>query len=473
MMRLLIVLLTLIGIAAATVGAVWLAENPGEVSVQWQGWNISVSVGVFVGLLIALFALIAIFWRVLRGILTSPGRLVGYYRHRRHEAGNLALLQGMAAVAIQDRREALRQAKIARDKLVDPVHAAQLSAQAALLTGDRSTARRHFETLSNKHQTTVVGLMGLMSLALEDGDRKTALAHAERAYRLRPDLQSVAQQLLDLQIAEGKWADAVGVLQEAMKVGTIDKAEGRGRMAVFQLMLAAQARDGGDGTAALAHAKRAHAADPSLVPAVIAYARQLRHEGKQRKATGLIEQAWRSAQHPDLAQTYLELAPPGTSSLDQFKRIQKLVSSEPLAHESRIALARAALAADLWDEARSQLEVLAGDEPTATVCRLMADLELAEHGDSRSAADWLTRAATAPVDPAWVCERCGAVAPDWEAHCGNCGAFDTIGWRTPPRVVRLEPHGALPAAESETEEHEPAAVPAPQGTAPPPMAADA
>jgi len=472
MMRLLIILLTLIGVAAATVGAVWLVEHPGQVSVTWQGWDISVSVGVFVALVIALFALVAITWRVLRGILTSPGRLVGYVRHRRRETGNLALLQGMAAVAIQDRREATRQAKIARDKLGDPAHAAQLSAQAALLNDDRDTARRHFETLSNKHQTAVVGLMGLMSLALEDGDRKTALAHAERAYRLRSDLQSVAQQLLDLQIAEGKWADAVATLEEAMKVGTIGKAEGKGRMAVFQLMLAADARDHASPAAALAHAKKAHAADPSLVPAVVAYARQLRHEGKQRKATGVIEQAWKATQHPDLAQAYLDLAPPGTSSLDQFKRMQKLVASEPLAPASRIALARAALAADLWGEARKQLEVPAGDDPTAEVCRLMADLELAENGDSRSAADWLTRAATAPADQAWVCERCGAVAPDWEAHCGNCGAFDTIGWRTPPRVVRLEPHAALPG-EQESEEQEPTTVPATTRPAQPTLAADA
>ncbi len=471
MMRLLVVLLTLIGIAAATVGAVWLVEHPGRVSIVWQGWDISVSVGVFVGLLFVLLVAVAIVWRVLRGILTSPSRLVGYVRHRRQETGNLALLQGMAAVAIQDRREATRQAKIARDKLGDPAHAAQLSAQAALLNGDRDTARRHFETLSNKHQTAVVGLMGLMSLALEEGDRKKALALAERAYRLRSDLQSVARQLLDLQIAEGNWGNAVRTLEEAMKVGTIEKPEGRGRMAVFQLMLAAEARDGGNGSAALAHAKKAQAADPSLVPATVAYARQLRHEGKQRKAVGVIEQAWRAAPHPDLASTYLDLAPPGTSNLDQVKRIQKLVANKPQAPESRIALARAALAADLWGEARSQLEALAGDEPSATVCRLMADLELAEHGDSRAAADWLTRAANAPVDPAWVCGSCGAVAPDWESHCGNCGAFDTIGWRTPPRVVRLEPH-ALAEAGGTAEEHEPAPVPATQGAGQPPMAAE-
>ena len=52
------------------------------------------------------------------------------------------------------------------------------------------------------------------------------------------------------------------------------------------------------------------------------------------------------------------------------------------------------------------------------------------------------RAETAAPDKAWTCDTCGAVAAEWSALCGNCGAFDTVSWKQPPRVSVLS---SLPA----------------------------
>ena len=104
-----------------------------------------------------------------------------------------------------------------------------------------------------------------------------------------------------------------------------------------------------------------------------------------------------------------------------------------------MTVAAAGLDAELWGEARVQLEALDEAQLTARACRLRARLEEAEHGDSRAARQWLERAASAPADPAWTCASCGAVATDWSAVCGHCGAFDTVGWAPPPRVSLLAP----------------------------------
>jgi HemY protein len=133
-------------------------------------------------------------------------------------------------------------------------------------------------------------------------------------------------------------------------------------------------------------------------------------------------------------------------------------------------LAAAALAAQLWGEARRHLERAgAHDRPSARVCRLMAELEEAEHGDGAAARAWLARAADAAPDPAYVCRACNTQARDWTALCPNCSDFDTLRWSTPSVVappaaaperlpVPVEAAGTKPVVPAE-----PASVPAGSG----------
>src|SRR3546814_2910514 len=71
-------------------------------------------------------------------------------------------------------------------------------------------------------------------------------------------------------------------------------------------------------------------------------------------------------------------------------------------------------------------DVCSSDLPTVRICRMMAELEEAQHGDIAAVRDWLERIATAEPDDAWVCTDCGAVAGTWSARCGNCGAFNAL-----------------------------------------------
>ena len=126
--------------------------------------------------------------------------------------------------------------------------------------------------------------------------------------------------------------------------------------------------------------------------------------------------------------------------LDRLRRLQRLAALNPAAAASRLALAEAALAAELWGEARAQLAPLtegAAAGGDARAYRLMADLEEAEHGDLAAARRWSHLAQQAAEAPTWLCTACGAAQPRWQALCGNCGSFNQVEWKVPPRVSRL------------------------------------
>jgi HemY protein len=199
----------------------------------------------------------------------------------------------------------------------------------------------------------------------------------------------------------------------------------------------------GDREEAARHARHAYAADPALGPAAAGHARFLVEEGKGRKAVPVIERAWSRAPHPDLLPVYWK-ARGADGSLERVKATQRLADCHPGHEESLIALATAALEARLWGEARRHLGQAAGGRPSARVCRMMAELEEAEHGDASAARAWLVRASLADPDPAWVCGTCGNALSEWRAVCDKCGGFDGFAWRQPPHVARL---AAKPDAE--------------------------
>jgi HemY protein len=213
------------------------------------------------------------------------------------------------------------------------------------------------------------------------------------------------------------------------------------------VQLSLMAERNGDRTLALERARRALSLDEALLPASLQLAALHLAGNEPRRARKIIEAAWRRQPHPDLARLYaLALAEP-----DAVKRYRALAALEDMAPEhveSRRALARAALEAKLWGEARRHIKA-AGEARDAGFCRLMAELEQSEGANTAAARDWLARASEADPEPAWLCRACGASAREWSALCGHCGDFDSLAWGQAPRVAALAqaPSGTVLAAE--------------------------
>jgi len=173
--------------------------------------------------------------------------------------------------------------------------------------------------------------------------------------------------------------------------------------------------------------------EPGFAPSVALAARLLADSAQTRKAGRLIERAWATHPHPDLADVYLTLDP-AEQPFDRLRRVRGLVARKPGAGESQMVLARAALGARDFEGAREALAPLLSDDPTQRICELMGELEVQAPAGTRTpdvAREWFARALHAPADPCWVGE--GYQGDDWVAVVPATGAFDALNWQTPPR----------------------------------------
>ena len=441
-------------VAVLVAAGVFFADHPGQVEIVWQGWKVETSVGVLIAAA-ALAALTAgLLYSVIAAIIRGPGRVRRLRRERRRRAGYRALAQGMVAVAAGDPQEARRYAKRADVLLADPPLTLLLSAQSAQLDGDENAAKKFFTAMLDRPETEFLGLRGLMNQALRADDRGTALRLAERATALRPGTQWAVLSRLGLETRAGQWEAARETLALANRRRLIPPERVRHHRGVILYELSRAALAKGLRHRALSLAAEARAATEDLAPPATHYVQLLLEERRVRRAIRAVERAWHTAPHPELAQVYGAIHH-GEAPLARFKSFERLAAQNPTTRESHVAVAEAALDAQLWGEARRHLEEAMEGAPTTRLCLLMARLEEAEHGEPGAAREWLDRAVTAPPDPRYLCASCGGESLEWHSLCPHCGAFDALSWRTSAAAARgselavlAEPRTApLPLAE--------------------------
>ena len=438
----------LLAVGALALAAAWLADRPGDVVLTWQGLRIETSLMVLIGAILAAMAVLALIWTLLRAVFTSPFIFRRHLHRRRGERAYEAISRGLVAVGSGDLTAARKHtAEAKRIAPAEPL-ALLLSAQSAQLAGDREAADAAFRAMASRADTKSLGLHGLFVEAKRRADHVGAHAFAEEAARDNPSLGWAGKAVLEFRCATGDWAGALALLEGSKRA--LDKETYRRQRAVL-LTARAMATEETDRDNAKAFALEAAKLAPTLVPAAALAGRMLAEGGELRKATRVLEKAWRANPHPDLAQVFSDLRF-GDAARDRLKRIEGLVKKIPGHIEGALAMARAAIDAQEFGKARAALASYL-EAPTKRIALLMAELERAEHNDEGRAREWIARALNAPPDPVWTAD--GHVSDRW-LPASPSGRLDAFEWRVPVTgmvttapVIEPDTSAAAPAAVSE------------------------
>jgi HemY protein len=414
--------LILVGVIAY--GVALIADRPGDVVISWQGWRIETSLLVLGAAVVAAVIVLSFVFGLIRWIARSPVALARLLRNRRGVRAYEAISHGLIAVGAGDVAAAQRfTAEVQRLAPGEPL-ALLLSAQAAQLAGDRDSAERAFRAMAARSDTKALGLHGLFIEAQRRSDVAGARACAEEAARIAPSLGWAGTAVLEARCRDGDWSGALDLLEQQRRM--LDKASYRRHRAVL-LTARALALEDSDRDAAKEFVLEANKLAPDLVPAAAFAGRLLAESGHLRKASRIIDSAWRTNPHPELAQAYAELRS-GESARERLKRIEAGARRVPGHIEGALAVARAAIDAQEFAKARSELSLYL-DRPSKRVCVLMAKLERAERNDEGRAREWMARALNAPPDPQWTAD--GYVSDRWLPVSPVSGRIDAFVWRVP------------------------------------------
>ena len=416
-------------------GFAWLADRPGDMVVTWQGMRYQVTLLVAVTAIVALIATVMLAWWLFRTVINSPTLIRRHFRARKRDRGYQSLSTGIIAAGAGDSGAARAMAKQAGKLLnsdQEPL-IKLLDAQATLLEGRTDEARKMFEAMVDDPETKLIGLRGLYLEAERLGDISAARHFAGKAAEVAPQLAWSGKVAMENSIASGDFDGAIKLLDAQKSSKIISKDEDRRRRAVLYTGKA-MALIGTDTNAARIAALEANRLAPDLVPAASVCADALIKSGDVRKALRTLEYTYKINPHPDLAEIYT--ASRGTDKpADCLKRAKTLAGFAPDNVESDIAIARAALAAGQFTEARKSAEAALVKRPSESIHLILADIEQAETRNVGKVREHLARALRAPRDPAWTAD--GMVSQRWLPVSPVTGRIDAFEWKVP--VERLSP----------------------------------
>jgi len=434
------IILFLLLIALAAAGAAWVADQTGDVVLTSGGWRIETTVPVFALALAVTVTAGMIAWSILRGLWRMPERIRRGRRERRHARGRHAITQGLLAIGYGDSTAARAHADVARRHAGSDPLTLLLHAQSAQLDGDREGAQRAFRAMAEREDTRLLGLRGLFIEAQRADDAISAVMIAEEALKVSPSSSWVSQAVLGFRCAKGDWSGALSILDNNQASGLIDKATYRRQRGVL-LTARALELETADRDLSRESVMEAIKLAPTLIPAAVLASKFESEAHQVRRAMKIVETAWLSQPHPDLADAYAHVKL-GDSARQRLVRVETLAAKTPGHIEGALAIARAAIDAAEFGKAREALSPFIA-APTQRVALLMAEIERTEHGDSGRARAWTLRAVRALHDPAWTAD--GYVSDRWRPVSPVTGRLDAFQWQTP--VAALPPDKG-PAIES-------------------------
>jgi HemY protein len=420
------IILFLLLIALAALGAAWVADQPGDVVLSWGVWRARPSLPVFVLLLGIVIVAAILAWTIVLALWRLPERIRRGRRDRRLARGRHAITQGLLAVGHGDSAAARAHADVARRHAGHDPLALLLHAQSAQLDGNREGARAAFHAMAERQDTRLLGLRGLFIEAQRADDPVGAVGIAEEALKLAPGSTWASQAVLGFRCARGDWSGALTILDNNLESGLIDKPVWRRQRGVLltarALELETIDRDRSRDTV-----MEAVKLAPTLVPAAVLASKYQSEAHQVRRSMRLVEAAWLAQPHPDLADAYAHVRL-GDSARQRLVRVETLAAKAPGHLESALAVARAAIDATEFARAREALAPFVA-APTQRVAMLMAEIERTEHGDSGRARAWTLRAVRALHDPVWTAD--GYVSASWRPVSPVSGRIDAFQWQTP------------------------------------------
>ena len=421
------VLLFIFFVTFAGMLAVWIAEQPGDVTLTWHDYLLESSVSMLIAIVLVCGVLCAFVFELVILIVRSPRLVTRFQRERMRERGYRFLTRGMVAVAAGDGKAAKRAVRTVEKSLIDRPLRLLLTAQAAQLEGDESKAQHSFREMLSEPESEFLGLRGLLVQSLREEDKNTALALVRRAFEINPRADWVLNNLIELETFAGNWKNADQSVLAAERAHQIKPANARRRRALLLFKLAQVALHDGEKKKASKLAGRSVRLRPGFIPAVILAAQILVEIGNVKRAKKLVIDAWKVKPHPELSRVLIEISEPLTV-LGRMKVLEPLVSLHPGDQEGHLALASASLDASMWGTAREHLGRAAQGRPDQRLYRLMARLEEGENNNEAAARQWLLKASNASGEPSWQCGVCREVSDSWAFQCPFCDAIDSLEW---------------------------------------------
>ncbi len=358
-------LLVLLAVASAALAALF-RQDPGTVTIQFQGWQLETS------LLFALLAVLAlglVVWLVVRlwfAPLLLARRLSRRQQQKLETEGYLALQEGD-----WERAEKF----LSRAGRRNQVHYLA-AARSAFLQQREDQGRQYLALVDDSRRFRFSSDLARAEALVQQGRHTEAVELLNRLRRKRPGHPQILRLLLEAHRQQGNFRAIQDLSRSLRKRGILDE----GQLAQLEGSLLTADLYAAESPEALQQAwqglDRKQRRNPALL---LAWAQKAIDFGLYDEAEKALKKAIEAQYDPQLVQAWGRLRGPHLSRVIQ--QAEKWLQDHQEDPALLQALGRLCLAARLWGKARDYLEAALAREPQPETWRLLGELAEAWHAD--------------------------------------------------------------------------------------------
>lgn len=420
-------------IVGLLLGGQWLLANPGEVSINWLGYNITLHMLIVVALLLTLAFIISLFSVTVWQVLTWPHRRRARKKYRTLESGLKQLTLGVTALAMGDEESAHTALKKASLALPHDPLPQLLTAQLLQRQGKHEDARAQFRALMHHEMTAPLATRRLIEQHVANREWLEATRLTEEARKEAPKDRWLLLTLLDLYARDYNTTEMLALTEGWQWQSPLAKEERHRYAAIAHYLAAVKQPDAHKKEQSLRHAV---GYAPDFLPAIIDFADVLMAQEEKRRARKWLRAAWEKTPN------YLLIEPILSTIEEESPRAQQrllkpfMTSGATAMHQ--LLAAKQAFNAQEFERAKEATEKSLALGETKEACSLMSEIEKHLRGVD-AANGWLARAVDAPASETWVCDHCGTEHEQWHSHCVHCQHFDSLRYARPEaRITSVE-----------------------------------
>lgn len=417
---------------------------PGKSVVNYYGYSVELNTGLLAGGLIVCFLFFHQFLNFWKWLRHFPASCKKRWAQRRVAKSKDLVLEAFNTMAAGDSKEAMELLDKARKLNKDDAFNSIFSAQAAYNLNDDAESEKKFTSLLSKEETKFLGYRGLALLKTRQGKLGEAHHLLQQALKLRPDSPWVLRQLFNWDVQHFLFSSAETILEQLRIGGYLTKPEAKRKKAVLHWVKAEHNLKESDFEGFYESVHQTLKLAPELTEATLALTKYYGESNREAKAWKCLKKGYATNPHPDFFPALKQLFKEN-SALELYQHGEELTATQPKHPATHLILARLALEAKLWGQARTHLATLRQVQPTQSYFELLAELESQEHPGKPEIVQSLYNQAThATRGPVWVCQSCHAILPKWHAFCSSCQAFDQVTWGDEEKVKQCNVDKELP-----------------------------
>ena len=375
--------------------ATWvLSQNPGSVSITWFGYVIETSVAFCFGLILVLILAIHLILFPFRWIHSIKISL----EKKRLAKSKDILVKILSNVLCNEFDENVKLIEKLQSYNTD--NDGLILILKALSKLDSSI----YAKLSKNPETEQVGWQGLISEHLTRGEIIKASEEIEKLLDKNPKKEWILNEAFTLFIMKKDWKKALSCLETLRKIKAVSEDDYTYKKAILLINL-------GKGWDAFKLC-------PTLPIAALEAAKE-----KPRKAEKIYIEAWKAAPSFEVYRAFTKLFI-RENSLSVYKHTLKLCATNPNAKLNFLVTAEAAIEANLWSEAKKELNTYLASYPmTADIAVRLAQIEFNLNHNIQEARRIIDKIPDLTLSANYACSHCGYKTNNWTADCPKCNTF--------------------------------------------------